>query len=282
MTFSISANGRLLRNGKAVEFLAALPSHTGGPFGTTPKIIVMHFTYGGTGRSSADWFRNPQNTQKSSAHVVVDRDGSVIQCVAFGTIAHHAGQSRWGSLTGLNSHSFGIEMANWGNLVRKASGWTSWTGVAIADPVLAVHRNGNPDGSPTPIGWEPFTQAQIETSAAIARALVETYGADTILGHDDISKGRKFDPGPAFDMADFRARVIEDMGSASDDLLHVNVAEGLNLRRGPGTQYEVIELLANATPLRSVERAGNWVLVNVVGAGGLPVRTGWVHSAFLR
>jgi N-acetylmuramoyl-L-alanine amidase len=282
MGFSINASGKLLRDGRLVDQIPSLASHTGGAFAATPKILVMHFTSGSTGRSSAEWFRNPANTGKSSAHIVVDRDGSVIQCVGFGTVAHHAGRSKLGTIVGLNRHSFGIELANWGSLQRKPSGWTSFTGVAIPDPVLAAHKNGNPDGSTSPIGWEPYPKAQIDTAVDIARAIVDSFGITTIVGHDDISKGRKFDPGPAFDMTSFRSRVLEDLGSDDDDLLHVDVGEGLNLRRGPGTQFDPIELLANRTPLRLVERSGNWILVNVVNAQGNPIKTGWVHSAFVR
>ncbi|HEY6919059.1 MAG TPA: N-acetylmuramoyl-L-alanine amidase [Tabrizicola sp.] len=282
MGFSINASGKLLRDGRIVEQVPARTGHTGGPFPSTPKIIVMHFTSGGTGRSSAEWFRDPTNSGKSSAHVVVDRDGSVIQCVAFDTVAHHAGKSKLGTLVGLNRFAYGIELANWGGLQRKANGWTSFTGVSIPDPVLAVHRNGNPDGSTAPMGWEPYPQAQIDAAIGIAQAIVALSGADQIVGHDDISKGRKWDPGPAFDMLSFRARVLEDMGSDDDNLLHVDVAEGLNLRRGPGTAFEAIELLANRTPLRLVERSGNWLMVNVVNAGGVPIKTGWVHSAFVQ
>jgi N-acetylmuramoyl-L-alanine amidase len=109
MGFTIK-NHKLLWDNKAVEFIksasigAALPNPT--------RILVMHFTYGASARSSAEWFRNPANPG-SSAHVVVDRNGSVIQCVPFDTIAWHARKSRWKELVGLNNHALSIEMANW-------------------------------------------------------------------------------------------------------------------------------------------------------------------------
>lgn len=281
MAFSINGSGRLLRDGRTVEQIPARPNHTGGAFARRPQIVVMHFTYGGTGRSSAEWFRNAGNTGRSSAQVVVDRDGSVIQCVGFDTVAFHAGQSRWRGIDGLNRHSFGIELANWGYLQRRQGGWVSYTGAPVADPVLAAHRNGNPDGSTGAIGWEPYSAPQLEAAEGIVRAIVARYGVTEIIGHDDISKGRKWDPGPAFDMARFRARVFEDQSDDRDGSLVVAVAEGLNLRRGPGVGHEVIALLPRGTHVSVVERAGNWLLVNELNGDGAPVRTGWVHGDFL-
>ena len=281
MAFSITQSGRLLRDGRAVELIDSPASHTGGAIGTPPKVIVMHFTFGGTARSSADWFRSPQNSGKSSAHVVIERDGSVIQCVPFTTFANHAGKSTWTGAVGMNRHSFGIEMANWGYLTRKPDGWTTWTGQLIADPVLAVHKNGNPDGSATPLGWEPYRAAQIEAAEGIARALIAKFGCDEIVGHEDISKGRKWDPGPGFDMAQFRSSVLEDMADPGDNSLSVTVAEGLNLRRGPGIAFEVIKLLAAGTRVTPIEQSGNWLMVNVLNPSGSPTLTGWAHKAFL-
>lgn len=117
--------------------------YVGGAFGSTPKIIVMHFTYGGSAASSAQWFKSADNPG-SSAHVIVERDGSVIQCVPFNTVAWHAGRSTYKALTALNHHSLGIELANWGYLQKTPDGWQSYTQKKIADPVLAVHPYGNP------------------------------------------------------------------------------------------------------------------------------------------
>lgn len=278
MAFSIRRN-KLLDGGRAVE---SVPStFTGGAFAATPKIIVMHFTYGASARSSANWFRDPNNKPGSSAHVVVDRDGSVIQCVDFNMIAWHAGKSRLRDIVGLNQHSIGIELANWGYLQSTGSGWKSYTGVPIADPVLAVHVNGNPSGSKQPIGWEPYPPAQIATAEAIAQALVSTYGITEIVGHDDIAPGRKWDPGPAFDKRRFRDRVFGGRSDNGDTHMRVSAAEGLNLRRGPGTAYDVTQNLAVHTMVEPLRHDGAWVEVSVINAAGVPTATGWVHSHYL-
>ena len=275
MSFSIQKH-HLFRDGRPVETL--LSPNSGGAFAETPRILVVHFTSGASGRSSAEWFRSPEN-RSSSAHLVIDRDGSVIQCLPFDTVAWHAGRSQWKGLVGLNRHSLGIELANWGSLTRRGSGWVTPTGRPIADPVMAVHRNGNPDGSRAAIGWEPYPAAQIGALEAIARALVATYGISEIVGHDDIAPTRKSDPGPALDMERLRAAVFGSGREADGDpALKVTAPDGLNLRSGPGTGFAVLELLPAGTPVRPEERDGRWLSVTVLDGDGRARRSGWVNG----
>lgn len=278
MAFTLR-NHRLWRDGRAVETIAS--PNTGGAFARSPAILVIHFTGGASARSSAEWFRDRAN-RSSSAHLVIDRDGSVIQCVGFDTVAWHAGRSAWRDIVGLNAHSIGIELANWGDLVRRGGGWASSTGVAIADPVLAAHAHGNPDGSRAAIGWEPFAPAQVAALGEIARLLVAAYGIGEIVGHDDIAPTRKWDPGPAIDMERLRAAVLGDGRDADGDpAATVLPADGLNLRSGPGIAYSVIELMAQGTRVRPHQRDGRWAEVGVLGPDGAPRRTGWAHTAYL-
>lgn len=172
-----------------------------------PKFLVIHYTAGGPGLDTAAYFATP--AAKASAHLVIRRDGAIIQCVPFNMRAWHAGRSRWTAVDGreyadLNHHSIGIELENWGALRRSGDDWLSWSGQSVDGAVIeARHRHGTPD-----CGWEAFTEAQVESAAAAARAICGAYGIAEILGHDDISPGRKSDPGPAWDMAAFRSRVL--------------------------------------------------------------------------
>lgn len=277
MSFSIR-NDRLWRDGRGVETM--LSPHTGGKFAQPPRILVVHFTSGGSARSSAEWFRSKENPG-SSAHLVVEREGSVIQCVPFDTVAWHAGKSTWKGLNGLNQYALGIELANWGDLKQRASGWASYAGVIIPDPVLAVHKNGNPDGSRTPIGWEPYPDAQFQALVDITRVLVATYAIDEIVGHDDIAPTRKCDPGPAFEMQRFRSRVFGGRSSNDDGTRAVQSTSGLNLRKGPGTDHDVIQLLAGGTRVLPQEAVGNWLRVDVLDAAGAATLSGWVNAAYL-
>lgn len=203
--------GRLYMGGVRVPMIAS--PHTQGRFVRPPRVLVIHYTRGSSAASSAQWFRDPRNPG-SSAHLVIDRDGSIIQCVDLGVTAMHAGKSRWNGVVGLNRHSIGIELANWGHLVRTDAGWASYTGAPVRGVVMAAHRQGNPDRAPGAIGWEAFPEAQLASAVAAARALVAG-GIAEIVGHDDIAPGRKFDPGPAFDMAAFRAAVFGGVALAA-------------------------------------------------------------------
>jgi N-acetylmuramoyl-L-alanine amidase len=235
----------------------------------------------GLGPVERQWFKSPKNTDAASAHLVVDRDGTAIQCVRFDLVAHHAGKSRWKDIVGLNRSSIGLELANWGYLRSNGSGWESYTGVRIPNPVMANHRNGNPNGLPGPIGWEPYPGAQIAAAIDITRLLVATYGITEIVGHDDIAPLRKWDPGPAFDMARFRARVFGGRAEAGDIRRSVTAAEGLNLRAGPGISHPVLRLLPQGTQVEPMESQGHWLGVGVIGADGAPTATGWVHERYL-
>ena len=199
----------------------------------------------------------------------------------FDKVAWHAGKSKWRNIVGLNQHAFGIELANWGPLHQAGSEWKSGTGVTIAHPHMAAHKNGNPNGVKGPIGWEPYPPVQFQAAVEIARLLVETYGVEEIVGHDDISAGWKWDTGPAFDMVHFRSLVF---GGRADDggiSLRVDVAEGLNLRMGPGTTFPVVRLLPAGTVVEPIERDGRWLSVSVLNAQGQPSQTGWVHDHYL-
>lgn len=101
-----------------------------------------------------------------SAHVLVRRDGEVLQFLPFGARAWHAGASQYAGRTNCNDFSIGIELEG-------------------ADDV-------------------PYTDAQYLQSAALLRALFQAYpdlAPTRVVGHSDIAPGRKTDPGPAFDWA---------------------------------------------------------------------------------
>ena len=275
--WSIS-RGILQQDGEAVEQIKS--PNTSGRFANSPKIVVMHYTAGSSARSSANWFAN--RAASASAHVVIERDGSIIQCVPFDKVAWHAGRSRWGSITGLNRHSIGIELANWGPLRSSGNGWVSHTGAPVADAVVAVHRNGNPNGSRTPLGWEAYPEAQMETARAVTRALIEKYGMDEIVGHDDIAPVRKHDPGPAFNMTQFRNAMLDARGEEDNADATVNAPSGLNLRSGPGTQHEKIVKLENGTKLELLGESGVWLEVSALDDNGAATETGWVHGHYVK
>ncbi|MDH4283998.1 MAG: 1,6-anhydro-N-acetylmuramyl-L-alanine amidase AmpD [Gallionellaceae bacterium] len=98
---------------------------------------------------------------KVSAHFLIRRDGELIQFVACGKRAWHAGVSRWQGRAGCNDFSIGIEL----------------------------------EGSDN----EPFEARQYTALVRLTRLLKRAYPIRAIVGHADIAPERKTDPGPYFD-----------------------------------------------------------------------------------
>jgi len=104
-----------------------------------------------------------------SAHILIRRDGALVQYVPFDRRAWHAGVSNYQGREACNDFSIGIEL----------------------------------EGSVN----SAFTDLQYERLAALIRALLLSYpqlSRERIAGHSDIAPGRKTDPGPYFDWARLR------------------------------------------------------------------------------
>ncbi|SCX19260.1 N-acetylmuramoyl-L-alanine amidase [Agrobacterium rosae] len=272
-------------NGTAVPFMES--PFNSGLFKKQPKIVIIHYTFGASAKSSAEWWQDKKrNTGGSSAHVVIDRDGSIIQCVPLDTIAWHAGDSKWQkdqtNLIGLNHYSFGIELSNWGWLTPTNIGWKSLVGSPVPEAVIANHRNGNPNNMAGPLGWEPFPESQLNRAVELVRQLVHVFGVDEIIGHDDVSPGRKHDPGPAFDMHGFRQLVFGEGAGTNDGAFEVIAENGLNLRVGPAIDAKIIRLLPIGTRLEAIETVSNWMCVSVLDENGVPDQSGWVNRKYIR
>ncbi len=99
-----------------------------------------------------------------SAHVLIQRDGSIIQYVPFHQRAWHAGVSSFEGRSNCNDYSIGIEL------------------------------EGTDERA--------YEEVQYQTLCELIKQLGQAYPAiraDRIVGHSDIAPGRKTDPGPAFD-----------------------------------------------------------------------------------
>lgn len=236
------------------------------------RFLIMHFTGGASAQSSADWLCNP--AAKASAHLVLARDGSIIQLAPFNVVTWHAGVSQWNGLIGLNQHSIGIEMDNAGGLRQVGTAYQTLFGkpVAAEDVVIAAHKYGGPIGP-----WQAYTPVQIERAFELAALLVAHYGLEDVLGHEDIARGRKTDPGPAFPLEALRSRVH---GRADDSSPHYRViASSLNIRTGAGAEFAAVApALKKGTELVLLEAGDRWNRVEVVGNTDLE---GWVNNQFI-
>lgn len=104
---------------------------------------------------------------KVSSHFFIRRDGELIQFVSCLKRAWHAGLSNWRGRERCNDFSIGVEL----------------------------------EGTDE----EPFTDPQYQTLGKLKLALKAAYPIQEVVGHSDISPGRKTDPGPHFDWARYRS-----------------------------------------------------------------------------
>lgn len=106
---------------------------------------------------------------KLSSHLLIRRDGELIQYVALTKRAWHAGVSCFAGRERCNDFSIGIELEG-------------------ADEIA-------------------YERIQYQVLAEASQAIMARFPAITsarIVGHSDIAPGRKTDPGPAFDWALYR------------------------------------------------------------------------------
>ena len=157
------------------------------PAATRIDLLVIHGISLPPGEFCGDWierlflgtlppddhpyFASIQNP-RVSAHLLIRRDGELLQFVPFLRRAWHAGISVYQGREACNDFSIGIEL------------------------------EGCDDVS--------YTEPQYAVLAAVSHAIMTAYPDITparIVGHSDIAPGRKTDPGPAFDWSQFRAQL---------------------------------------------------------------------------
>jgi len=125
-----------------------------------PNFVIIHHTGGDTVDHATRTLTDP--VREVSAHYLIARDGRIMQLVDERARAWHAGESKWGAETDINSASLGIELDN----------------------------NGH----------EPFPDAQISALLRLLADIQERYripGAN-FLGHADVAPRRKTDPSRYF------------------------------------------------------------------------------------
>jgi N-acetyl-anhydromuramoyl-L-alanine amidase len=157
----------------------ASPNFDARPGGVVADLIVIHGISLPPGDFGGPWidrlFTNslPRDMHpyfeeidglRVSSHLLVARDGALTQFVKFTDRAWHAGESRYDGRTACNDFSIGVELEG--------------------------------------VDTIPYEAAQYDALAEVVAALCDAYprlSTDRLVGHSDISPGRKTDPGPAFD-----------------------------------------------------------------------------------
>jgi N-acetylmuramoyl-L-alanine amidase len=145
------------------------------------KYVVIHGTWMASDDEAIARLRDP--AAEVSSHYVITREGELVQLVSEKYSAFHAGKSRWDGVENLNDWSIGIEIGNRGPFPHGA---TLESEKQVSDWTNA----------------EPYTEAQYVTLIALLKDIQSRHPAVTphnVLGHSDISPGRKTDPGEHFD-----------------------------------------------------------------------------------
>ncbi len=162
----------------------ASPNFDARPDGVVPDLIVVHgislppAEYGGPWidalfTNTLTWDAHPYfkfiEGLKASSHLLIRRDGELVQYVSFNDRAWHAGVSNYCGRERCNDFSIGIEL------------------------------EGADDAA--------YESVQYRALAETINALCAAYpslSCERIVGHSDIAPGRKTDPGEAFDWPRFR------------------------------------------------------------------------------
>jgi N-acetylmuramoyl-L-alanine amidase len=139
-------------------------------------LIVLHCTVGGHAKGSIEYLNNTRD-KSASYHYVIDRDGLIYRMCPPERVAYHAGDSDWPNprpypnKTSVNPYSLGIAWANWN------------------------------DG-------EALTAEQEESGLWLCGVFVERgVSIERVVGHYEVSPGRKTDPEFAVDMNVWRDKL---------------------------------------------------------------------------
>ena len=128
------------------------------------KFIIIHYT--GMKKETLAIQRLQDPKSKVSSHYLIKKNGDMISLVPDLYEAWHAGVSSWKNYKSLNKNSIGIEITNPGHQY----------------------------------GYRNFSSKQIFSLKKLLNFLMKRYKIKKycILGHSDISPGRKKDPGEKF------------------------------------------------------------------------------------
>jgi len=70
-----------------------------------PRFVLLHYTAGRNLESSVESLCTKKPQGNASAHLVLGRDGRIVQLAAFNAVTWHAGASQWNGIDGLNHHA---------------------------------------------------------------------------------------------------------------------------------------------------------------------------------
>ncbi len=264
-----------LLSGRNINKMVKSPNQSGEFKSGDLDTVIMHYTTGGSARPAINTLTNPR--VKASAHVVIDRDGSITQLIPFNKIAWHAGKSFYKGRSGFNKYSIGIEMVNAGHLSKSGNIFRAWYGEAFnpSDVQEAIHRNHTKAKY-----WHVYTQEQLDSVRDLCGLLIDKYDITQILGHEEIAPKRKSDPGPAFPLDKFRDALFSGGRDDDGDLDLPEsgrvTANSLNIRSKPKSDStRVAKSLPKGKKVSILDEHNGWYKVAVEVEG-------WVYGKYVQ
>lgn len=158
-----------------------------------PIGAVVHYTAGGYGLSELDLAR-----QMGHTYFLIDEYGGIHQGFPLDRWGSHAGVSSWKGLTGnVSRYLVGIEVDCAGILKADGPGmFKTWWGQSIErEKVRVVASQANRTAG----AYHMYTPEQEKSLVNLIVWLKgnnpSVFNLDLVLGHDEVSPGRKQDPG---------------------------------------------------------------------------------------
>jgi len=167
------------------------PNYNNRVDGSKIDYIIIHYTgVNAPSQSIIKWFLDPLS--KVSCHYFIDNNGTIYSLVNDYFRAWHAGKSYWNGCRDINSQSIGIELHN--------------------------------------SGIEDFSGDQINALLKLLKLLISKHSIErhNILGHSDVSVGRKIDPGIKFPWQFLNRSgigVYSEMGYTKKNISNIKVAD---------------------------------------------------------
>jgi N-acetyl-anhydromuramyl-L-alanine amidase AmpD len=147
-------------------------------------------------------------------HIIIDRDGTVIQTTYFSQRVNHAGVAKWNGASPNRQH-IAVSLVSWGAVSFKDKKYYAWNGSEVPG-IQVAKRKGNVNE--TVYNWHAATAEQEKSLMTFLRwCLLRGIKRENICGHDEcaLPSGRKSDPGGVLSMS--MAQLRERLGEAPGD-----------------------------------------------------------------
>ena len=163
-----------------------------------PRFISISFSANNSLPSTVTFMQS-----NASTHLIIGREGKVVQMVPFNRQSFSMGKSEYQGLTSLNQHVISIELINAGGLRPLRDGNFSSPMNQSIPKEQVIEADGDCDYQ----YWQTYTPQQLAAVENVCRVLLNHFEIQEILKQSETAPGRKCGPGPAFPMEELRDKL---------------------------------------------------------------------------